>query len=303
MTVAYVAVFALKLCQLDPVHFSYIDHQLVFDLVEKLALDLSQAGKVTSWRNGAASSYGIYLSDIVTRIKRQRARKDIGSNDEDRYRGQNGDEASQNSAIANAAHHSTNTTFGSANRSLSGSLAPPLHATYAENTELVTHLPTRSASEDSRMRCNHDTFQQSNGAPLAEDSLQLSPEAMTYVAGPSGVQATVGAVSEFWSRDGNEVPAASSLAASFSPHQRSIPIHQANVGPPFSSALDTAFMDSSSFFGDMSFLTMPLPHAGPPQAINTKFGLEHSASHGWQTGANAMLANGHSHGHNGYPSL
>jgi hypothetical protein len=71
VTVAYVAVFALRLCSLDAKRYPYINSRLVFSHVRSLSTALARAGSVTAWRNGAASSYAPYLSAILNRVEKK----------------------------------------------------------------------------------------------------------------------------------------------------------------------------------------------------------------------------------------
>lgn len=70
VTVAYVAVFALRLCSLDAKRYPYINSRMVFSHVRSLSKALARAGSVTAWRNGAASSYAPYLSAILHRVEK-----------------------------------------------------------------------------------------------------------------------------------------------------------------------------------------------------------------------------------------
>ena len=76
VTVAYVAVFALRLCSLNAGRSPYIDSAMVFDLVGQLAKALERSGRVTAWRNGAASSYAPFLSAVLHGVEKSMGRAD-----------------------------------------------------------------------------------------------------------------------------------------------------------------------------------------------------------------------------------
>jgi hypothetical protein len=171
VTVAYVAVFALKLCSLDRQRFPYIDVDSVFDHVRRLVQELRRAGNVTAWRNGAASSYAPYLAAILSRVERSTQAKDKHEKRTSARR------SSATTIPARTAVHSPHTSASTRNSTVqcdaqaNPSVQSPSHVVPTTSSSLpfndVGAVPT------SRFTSDYPGFQ----------------EATTFFAGPSGVEA------------------------------------------------------------------------------------------------------------------
>lgn len=153
VTLAYVAVFSLRLCSLDSTKYPYIDTEKVFTLVGKVAQALGRAGAVTPWRNGAASSYAPYLQAVLDKVKKivHKRRADLESASAFVY---TGDTSSKD------------------------------HATYGK-------LPSsdgRPKHTQLQLGRNVEDQQYAQQLHHAAQPLENPAEPMGFVAGPSGVQ-------------------------------------------------------------------------------------------------------------------
>lgn len=172
VTVAYVAVFALRLCSLDRKRYTYIDSALVFDLVRALSKALARAGSVTPWRNGAASSYAPYLSAVLQRVEKTINRE----SDADRR---------------------ADDSYPSASNHLLES-APEIKSKFINgHSSILTKLANESSLLDVNAQTSEsDKFAFSLIPPMSTkrlsfaQAMKLGDEALSYMAGPSGVQAS-----------------------------------------------------------------------------------------------------------------
>lgn len=146
VTVAYVSVFTLRLCSLDPSHHPYIEAHRVLELVRAIANALGRAGAITPWRNGAASSYAPYLRAILEKVESGFAAKGEQHANMQQLAGGHGNQAQRHATTVNGC---------------SLGLQP-------------SNLPTARPSP----------FH----AAVHSHALGTNPEALSFVAGPSGVQ-------------------------------------------------------------------------------------------------------------------
>ncbi|PWN34046.1 uncharacterized protein FA14DRAFT_191140 [Meira miltonrushii] len=217
VTVAYVAVFALKLCSLDSDRHPYIDPKLVIDHVRELADALAKAGSVTSWRNGAASSYAPYLRAVAERVERN-VRMEQGRR-ASFYPSDNGE-----NATGEAENRGTEAEEA-ANRNGDGSSVPddldtPPKSAEMNKVRLQGVSPRDSGQQSNGIQSSVNLLQpttQNHGmgpptsaptprssntfafgpgftpqtglTPGNSQSTKFAPEALTFLAGPSGVQA------------------------------------------------------------------------------------------------------------------
>ncbi|MCO5566000.1 hypothetical protein L7F22_019675 [Adiantum nelumboides] len=219
VTVAYVAVFALKLCSLDPDRHPYIDPKLVIDHVRELADALAKAGSVTSWRNGAASSYAPYLRAVAERVERN-VRTEQGRR-ASYYPSDNGEIVTGETDNQGTRTEETAIKNSDGQSGVPDDLDTPpksaetnkvrLHATsprdnvqqqsdgIQSSVNLLqvtpqnygmgppTSAPTPRSSNNFAFGPNFT--QQSGLTPVNSQSTKFAPEALTFLAGPSGVQA------------------------------------------------------------------------------------------------------------------
>lgn len=200
VTVAYVAVFALKLCSLDPERYPYIDSQCVFDHVGELAEALSRAGSVTPWRNGAASSYAPYLAAVLERVQRnsrlEQGRRESGGVTSS-HALSHGTQVDQSSTVTENTSEArnegpSNATDGSASDQM---FAAPDSSTPPDNVAVASsrHAPSTQsmalahAPASGQSPGRYATFPFNSAMPAPQSKFQ--PEALTFLAGPSGVQA------------------------------------------------------------------------------------------------------------------
>lgn len=177
VTVAYVAVFALRLCSLDRKRYPYIDSGLVFDHVRALSKALARAGSVTTWRNGAASSYAPYLSAVLHRVEKTILRE-------------RSSEAGYDPALSPSAQESIPLRKGDTIKSKSAS-------PYVRTNDLQKQSPRISVIDEmSRVPTKRLSFAPPSSTNNNNDNnynttgQRFNAESLSFIAGPSGVQAS-----------------------------------------------------------------------------------------------------------------
>jgi hypothetical protein len=173
VTVAYVAVFALRLCSLDKKRYPYIDSSLVFDHVRALSKALARAGSVTTWRNGAASSYAPYLSAVLHRMEKTIIREQNTKAGYDPALSPSAQEVMPHKRGDAAKHRS-----GSQHLATNGAQKQGLHLNVYNDVNTAGKTPSTKRL----------SFAPPND--VVNDGDRFNAESLSFIAGPSGVQAS-----------------------------------------------------------------------------------------------------------------
>lgn len=202
VTVAYVAVFALRLCSLDPARHPYIESQRIFKYVRELAEALERAGSITPWRNGAASSYAPYLRAVLekveSKVRQEDERKAPASAME---KGQ----ARRSRSAADGIRLQSEERASTCHINDANELRGRRKRKSQSNGKITVGNGSISSTAESRFGSQSSANQamrpahtmdvdgardhQGKHTSASSQSARHGPEALSFVAGPSGVQA------------------------------------------------------------------------------------------------------------------